>query len=210
MDWLSLLRQFLLDVTYGNLWPGGLRMNILGVLWAAALIIVAARRFSWQFSSVQDWPRPAGRFRGYLWVVAIVLFAIIAVFLFQIIVDDFITVPIQLAFGSWSILVPGRGGFTLLKLIAFKWDNYSVVILISALFYLCGIWRFCHFTKASLFWLSVTVAFVAVQSYYHVFSFMQLSGDARITAFWIGYPWFRIITGFLFASLIKKRGELLK
>jgi hypothetical protein len=202
---LNWIEQLLLWITYFNVYPGGLRMNILGVFWAVALIYLAARRFSWHFTDA-GWERPAARARKYLWIFAMVLFGIIAVFMFQIVTDDFITVPISLAFGSWKVLVPGRGEFSLLKLIAFKWDNYAVLAVTASLFYISGVLKFYHFTKVSLFWLSLTVGSVVIVSMFHVFSFMQLSGYERLTAFWFTYPWFRIFTGFMFSSIIKKPG----
>lgn len=180
-------------------------MNIVGVIWAVALIFLAGRRFSWHFTEA-GWKKPAPGARSYLWIFAMVLFGIVAVFMFQILSDDFITVPISLAFGSWKVLVPGRGDFSFLKLIAFKWDNYAVLAVFSSVFYISGVWKFYHFTKQSLFWLSVTVAFVVLVSSLHIFTFMQLSGYARLTAFWSTYPLFRIYTGFMFASIIKKPG----
>jgi hypothetical protein len=180
-------------------------MNILGVLWAAALIILAARRFSWHFTEA-GWPMPSARARKYLWILAMILFAVIAVFMFQILTDDLITVPISLAFGSWKVLVPGRGDFSLWKLILFKWDNYAVLAITGSVFFLCGVWKFYQFTKASLVWLSLTVSLVILVSSFHVFTFLQLSGEARLTAFWLTYPSFRIISGFLLASMIKKPG----
>jgi hypothetical protein len=137
----------------------------------------------------------------------VLIFAFIGVFLFQILVDDFITVPINLAFGSWSLLAPHMGTWALWKLVAFKWDNYAMVILFSLVFYVTGVWKFFHFTASSLFWLSVTLLFQLMLGSLHIWYFLGLSGYDRLTVFWVSYPWFRIFTGFLAASLIKKPGK---
>lgn len=203
MNWLE---QFLLWITYLNVYPGSQKMNILGVFWLISLMFIAVKRFSWQFTNIQDWKKPEEKSRGYLWTFAILLFTFIAVFMWQIIIDDLITVPINLAFGSWPVMVPGRGAFSIEKLFIFKWDNYAYLAISGSLFYLAGIWKMYHFTKASLIWLSITIVDVVLLASMHVFIFITLSGYDRLFAFWVSYPWFRIFTGFLLASMIKKPG----
>lgn len=207
---MSWVEQLLLWITYVNLYPGTQKMNILGLFWFISLMFVAVKRFSWQLTNVQEWKKPAGKGKRYLWIFAVLLFAFIAVFMWQIIIDDLITVPINLAFGSWTVMVPGRGAFSIEKLFIFKWDNYSYLLITGLLFYLAGIWKMYHFTKASLVWLSITILDVIMLASMHVFIFITLSGYDRLFAFWVSYPWFRIFTGFLFVSMIKKPGESLE
>ncbi len=205
------LEQFLLWVTYANLYDGskmgymgpGVRWNILGVLWLIALTAFTAKRFSTHFNN-GFFPQPENRMRALLWAFAVLLFGFLATFLIQMMMDDFITDPINLSFGSWIYLAKGRGDFSVLKFINFKWDVYMLIFIFSLVSYLTGIWRFYQFTKTSLFWLSATVVFQLILGSQHIFYFLALSGYERLTTFWVSYPWFRILTGFFGASIIKK------
>lgn len=210
MNWLE---QFLLWISYANLYDSnkanymglGVRWNILGVLWMLILIGFTAKRFSGHFKN-GFFPKPKQNLNSYLWMMALLIFAFVSVFLLQMMVDDFITDPINLCFGSWKYLAPGRGAFSILKFINFKWDVYLLIVIYSLVFAATGIWRLYQFTKTSFFWLSITVIFQVALGYYHVFYFLDLTGYSRLMTFWVSYPWFRIFTGFLAASLIKKPG----
>jgi hypothetical protein len=210
---LNLLEQFLQWITYANLYDSnrlnylgtGVRWNILGVFWLLILVAFTAKRFSGHFNN-GFFPKPAHNPRSYLWMIAVFLFAFVVTFLLQMMIDDFITDPINLCFGSWKYLAPGRGEFSILKFISFKWDVYLLIGIYSIVLAITGIWRLYQFTKTSLFWLSVTVIFQVALGYYHVFYFLDLTGYARLMTFWLSYPWFRIFTGFLGISLIKKPG----
>lgn len=210
MNWLE---QFLLWITYANLYDSnranymgtGIRWNILGVFWMLILIAFTAKRFSGHFNN-GFFPKPLQNPRSHLWNLALLLFAFASTFLLQMMVDDFITDPINLCFGSWKYLAQGRGEFAILKFVNFKWDVYLVIFIYALTFSLFGIWRFYQFTKISLLCLSITVVFQILLGYYHVFYFLDLTGYARLITFWVSYPWFRIFTGFLGASIIKKPG----
>lgn len=203
MDWLY---QFLLWVTYQELWNGH-SANILGAFWLIALMIMAARRLSWHCSNI-GWAQPSHGYKRVLWLFAVLLFGFLFAFLFQIVTDEFVTVPLSLAFGGWSLMVPTLGPFTIWKLIVFKWDSYMLILVYSSVFFLSGVWKFCHFTKKSLIWLIAIIVFASFIYGMGIFYFLNLSGWARIRAFWVSYPPWRILTGFLGASIIKKRGVI--
>lgn len=203
MSWLD---QLLQGITYMNL--GENKWNILGVFWLISLCIFYYIRFKKHFTNGYL-PRPAGnphhnRKRIIAWHFVIILFAFGIVYLLQMMLDDFITTPINLVFGSWSLLTPHMGSFSFLKLIAFKWDVYCSIIIYSLFFTFFKIWRFFRFTKYSTLLLTITVVFQFILASNHVFYFLDLSGSERIFTYWVSYPWFRILTGLFCASIMKK------
>jgi hypothetical protein len=199
---MNLFEQFLQWVTYAQC--VGDRWNILGVLWLAALVTMSMRRFAIHYDKSGIFPKPSTKSKQDLWYFSLMIFGFLSTMLLQMMVDDFITTPINLAFGSWALLAPHLGEFSFLKLLAFKWDVYALIIVYSMVFYLTKLWRFYQFTRGSAFWLILTVSFQIFLGSQHVFYFLNLSGWERIYTFWISYPWFRIFTGFLGASIIKK------
>jgi hypothetical protein len=207
---LNWIYRFLLDITYAELWPNHHTANILGLLWLIALMTFAYWCFSWHFQN-SGWPQPSHGSKRILWVVAIVGFAFVFTFLLQIVTDELIVVPFGIAYGSWNLLSAQLGSFTIWKLIGFKWDSYMLIIVYSGLLFLSGAWKFLHFTKQTLFWLIVIVAFSFwLNSSAHIFYFLNLTGWARIRAFYLSYPVWRILIGFLGASIIKKPGVPVK
>lgn len=202
---MGIIEQLLQWFTYVELWPGGKAANLFGVLWLIALTFVASRRFSWHFSEL-GWGKPSKLPKRALWIFAIILFGFLSTFLLQIITDEFISVPMGLVFGSWNLLAPHLGAFSLWKLIQFKWDSYLLILVYSSVFYVSGVWKFYHFTKESLIWLIVLLGFTFFLNSQGIIYFLNLSGWARIRNFWLSYPEWRIITGFLGASIIKKPG----
>jgi hypothetical protein len=199
---LNLIEQFLLWITYLNF--GGNKWNIFGVLWLLALMAFTYKRFYAHFNLNNFFPKPAHNPRSIYWRGALILFSFTAVFLIQMIVDDFITTPINLAFGSWNLLAPHLGGFSPFKMFMFKVDVYLLMLLYAVIFGVLRIWQFYHFTKYSAVWLSLTVLFQIFLGSQHVFYFLDLTGYERLITFWVSYPWFRILTGLFAASIIKK------
>jgi hypothetical protein len=171
-----------------------------------ALIVMSMRRFEIHFQNSGIFPKPSSKSKQDLWYFSLMIFAFLSTMLLQMMVDDFITTPINVAFGSWDLLAPQFGQFSFLKLFLFKWDVYALIVCYSLIFYLTKVWRFYQFTKASAFWLICTVSLQVLLGSQHVFYFLDLTGYDRIYTFWISYPWFRIFTGFLGASIIKKPG----
>lgn len=198
---MNLLEQLLLWISYFNL--GGSKWNILGILWLGALMWMSYKRFHGHFQK-GFFPQPGHNPRSKIWVGCVIAFAFTSTFLLQMMVDDFITTPINLAFGSWYLIAPHLGPFTFLKLLEFKVDVYLGIMLYSVAFYMTSLWRFYHFTKWSMLWLSLTLILQVFLASQHIFYFLDLTGYDRIYAFWMSYPWFRIFTGLLGASLIKK------
>lgn len=201
---MNLFEQILLWFTYaeclGNKW------NILGVFWLTALVFMSMKRFEHHFDKSGIYPKPSTKSKQDLWYFSLLIFGFLSTMLLQMMIDDFITTPINLVFGSWELLVPHLGEFSFLKLLAFKWDVYALILCYSLVFYLTKVWRFYQFTKASAFWLILTVSLQIFLGSQHIFYFLNLTGYNRIYTFWISYPWFRILTGFLGASIIKKPG----
>jgi hypothetical protein len=194
----------MLWLTYQEL-LNGQSANMVGFFWMIALVIVGSRRFAWHFQN-NGWPQPSHGIKRILWILAVILFAFLFVFLLQVITDEFLTVPIALAFGSWVLMPPSMGAFTIWKLIAFKWYSYLLIAVYGSIFYLSGCWRFCHFTKKSLIWLISVMCYSIFIDANHIFYFLNLSGWTRFRAFYITYPPWRVLLGFFGASLIKKRG----
>jgi len=205
-EWLRdnplLAQNFLLYITYMNL--GGNKWNIFGVLWLLALMAFYCKRFYGHFNLNNFFPKPEKNPRSLYWRGALILFSFTAVFLVQMVVDDFITTPINLAFGSWDLLAPHLGEFSFYKLFMFKVDVYLLILLYATIFAVLRIWQFYHFTRYSALWLSLTILLQILLGSQHIFYFLNLEGSERLITFWISYPWFRIFTGLFAASIIKE------
>lgn len=183
----------------------GNKANILGFFWLIALTIVAYKRFHVYFENGY-YPKPKGnRWKGIMWVLVLVLISWSCAWLTQLLMDDAITTPISIVFGSWKLLSVHVGEFSFLKLFLFKWDVYALIFVHIFFFSVIRLWRFFQFTKWSALCLTSAIVFQVIVSSFGIFgSHIWYEGWDRITIFWLTYPEFRIITGFFFASIIRK------
>lgn len=207
---MNLLEQLLLWLSYQN-FIGGHSANILGVIWLISLMALCYQRFSKHFNLNNYYPQPPSKligsrnWRSYVWILIVLIFSFLVVFLMQMMFDDFVTTPIGILSGSWSLLAPVMGPFTFWKLLAFKWDVYAMISVYVAFLTLTKIWQFFHFTKVSAFLLILIIIYhVIVMGGLHLYYFLDLSGMARVVAYSITYPPFRVISAFFVASIIKK------
>ncbi len=197
MNWYELLHFIAyFDFKYGAL-------NVLGAFWFLVLIIVASRRFIPQFRVYL--PQPPGK-KKIFWWVAILCFAYATIFLAQQIFDDFITWPLGILTGAWSLLEPSLGPMTVFKLFAIKWDVYLTIAMSLFIFTYYGLWRFFQFTKWSLFWSTLVIVFSIYLAVNGQWNYRIQYVDHTIP-FWLTYPESRIMTGFLISSVIKKPGK---
>jgi hypothetical protein len=176
-------------------------LNILGMIWLFALIGLACFRFNFGIGKI--WPKLIQRKWLRYFVVFFLAFG--SIYFFQILIDDLITSPIDLAFGSWSLLQPMFGAFTLWKWFEFKVDVYLNMALYVTFFSLGNLWGLFTFTKKSAFWLILLIAFQVFLAVQHNYNFRFLTGDAKFWAYWLSYPEFRIISGLFVASILRKQ-----
>jgi hypothetical protein len=169
--------------------------NILGLFWLLALMFIAYRRI-----------RPTIREKDKRWKAALLclMLSFYIVFFFQMLLDDTITTPINLLFGAWEIRAPALGEFTIMKLLMTKFDVYGMIAGMVLVFYIGGIWKFLHITWKSAFWLTLVLLFSLAVAQTHWWLHLRFEGWMRVQVFWLSYPEFRILTGFLVESLIKK------
>jgi len=177
-------------------------LNIMGLIWFVVLILLASKWFDAEIGNV--WPKLIKQRKLFRYFILLLL-AFGSIFFMQILIDDLITTPIDLVFGSWILMQPTIGAFTFLKLWYFKYPVYLNMALYTTFFSLFGFWRLFCFTKKSAFWLILLIAFQVFLASQHNFDFRSLTGTAKTIAFWDSYPEFRIISGFFVASVLKKR-----
>lgn len=209
MNWLQ---EFLLFVA--NFQILGNHANILGFFWLISLSLFMYSQFKNLFRSCYSLRCSTCNFsrlccprtnRRKAWHFIIFFLSGYIVFFFQMILDDTITTPINLLFGSWEMREPVLGSFSMFNLLATKWDVYAMILLFALVFYAKGLWRFFHFNKTSLFWLILVVVFSVAVAQTHWWSHLRFEGWMRAEVFWFSYPEFRILTGFFVASLVRKR-----
>ena len=182
----------------------GNKANILGFIWLLALWFVAYKRFRGHFAKGY-FPQPQQSYKRFLWVFAVLLISFGSVFLLQLLMDDAVTTPISIAFGSWDKLMRDKGDFTLLRLFNFKWDVYGLIFSYLFFFTAARLWQFFQFTKSSLLCLVGVIVFQVAVSGMQIFgSHMFYDGWQRIWIFWLTYPEYRILSGLLFSSILKK------
>ncbi len=180
----------------------GNAINILGVFWVLALMIVAFKSFKTQLPHYLLEPKAQRKVTLTFSVLAI---SFVYIFLMQQCLDDLLTIPIQLLFGSWRMVETQLGSLTLFALLDYRWEIYISIITISIVFSYYGFWKLFHFTKESAFWLSATIIFQIFLASQHNFNFRELQGYDRMVAYWVSYPEFRILSGFFVASTFKKK-----
>jgi len=135
--------------------------------------------------------------------VVILFLAAYMIFFFQMVLDDFITSPINLLFGSWELRASVFGEFSMWNWLMTKWDVYTMITLFFLVFSTKQLWQFFRFTKQSVVWLILIIGFSLVIANTHWWTHLRYDGWMRIQVFWLSYPQFRILTGFFVASLIK-------
>ena len=175
-------------------------LNILGMIWLVALIFLACQRFNIEIENLGGiWPK-LQRQRKLVRAAILFVLAFGTIYFFQILIDDLITTPIDLGFGSWILLQPWLGPFTIWKLFMFKVNVYLNMLLYFFFFSVCGLWPLLKFNRKSAFWLCLLIAFQLVLSIQHNYNFRSLMGAAKTFSFWESYPEFRIILAYLWPA----------
>jgi len=167
--------------------------NLVGLIWLSVLFYLFYFRY-----------RDSGVYRGWRILMPITK-AFLTAWLFQIGIDEFITMPLNLASGSWSLIQPSVGQFSFYLLVRFKLDVYTQIVIVvwSLLITDC----FSHFqlTKNSLFWLSTVLVMQCFLSFgLHWWNYRNLAEPMYNFVFWASYPLFRVLTGFFASATIKK------
>jgi len=208
MNWLE---GFLLWIA--NFQIFGNHANIIGFLWLLVLTTFIYSRFKGLFKKCYSLRCGTCNFsriccpnsnRNKVWHFTILSLSAYITFFFQMLLDDTITTPINLIFGSWELRQPVLGAFSVYNLWLTKFDVYLMIMLFALVFWVKGFHQFFHFTKYSIFWLSLVLFFSIIIAQTHWWTHLRFEGDMRILVFWLSYPEFRVLTGFFVASLIKK------
>ena len=201
MSVTTAIYQFLSLIANAELYSN--HLNIIGAIWAVTLTLFLYFRFKVNFQSYNVFPmQTKTRWHKALWFVIVFLFAIAVTLLMQYMIDDFITTPISLLFGSWSEL--NRGSFTFIKLLTFKWDVYASIIVFSLFFYMCGVWRLFKFTGISAVLLLMSICLTLTIASNHIWDYTAYSGTLRTEIFWLTYPEFRALTALFVISIVKQ------
>jgi len=212
MNWFEAFLSFV-----ANFQLLGNHANIVGFLWLLILTVFMYSRFKGLFRNCYSLRCSTCNFsrlccpnskRNMAWHFVILFLSAYIIFFFQMILDDTITTPINLLFGSWEMRAPVLGSFSLYNLLLTKWDVYAMILIYALVFYVKGLHQFFHFTKYSMFWLILVVAFSLVIASTHWWNHLRFDGWMRTQVFWLSYPEFRVLTGFFVASLIKKQKEM--
>jgi hypothetical protein len=169
--------------------------NFIGFLWLLSLVIVFFKRIR----------KPEFPLMSRKQMIPLVRAFLIA-WLFQIGIDEVITMPLNLLSGSWIMMQPGWGNFTLLKLIDFKADVYFQIIAVVYSLLISGAFqKHYQFTRKSLFWFSTILLMQLVLSFHlHWWNYRTFPDPKYSIVFWSSYPEFRVLSGFFAVSIIKK------
>lgn len=175
----------------------GNRYNILAVAWALILTFTIYKRIKGMN------PLFKKELTGFKRSAIAFGVAGMTVYFLQLLIDDFITTPIDTAFGSWSLMV-GYGNFTLMKILLFKADIYLMIVLLFLGFTMLDLWQMFHWTRWSTIALVSLIGFQIVLAYAHYWNQWQYSGVEMVKEYWLSYPEFRVLSGLFVASIIRK------
>ena len=175
--------------------------HIIGFLWLIALIITFFKRLKDLVPGKHDQPTRWKSILSYRKVAAI-SFSI--AWFIQVMVDECITFLFNLASGAWSMIEFQKGAFTIEKLFWMKADSYFQIALFFFVFTIANVWQYFHVTKRTLFWLSLVMLYQGILAYLHIWNHHAYTGTPLILVFFLTYPEFRILTGFLGSNLVKK------
>lgn len=206
-DILMIIKEIALAFTYLDVQAG--RMNILGAFWFFALTMFTFRRFRIYYKEGKIFQNRSSKLRRFFSYVIVFAISGFSIFLIQMLFDDALTTPMNLLFGSWTLVQAQAGPFTIWKLIESKWDVYIMISLIVVYFATQDFWKWFQFSKWSLLWLSIIIAYQIALSYFHIFQFRGLPEDIRIRNYWITYPEWRTLTGLFVTTIIRKPKEII-